>query len=169
MYKIFGAIGSIKNSEIFLKKISDFSKKNNLIIQVFDSNLIFGKNHLMSSIKHALRSMKNKKNTANSIEMEIMLYASGERQLKLAIPKMGIKKNTNKIAFIIMKEKKNISDLTIDSLLNSLNLIRFDDVLNIDGKDIKKFGINEKEITTVSLNDYEKLIIEKIALVDIIK
>jgi tRNA threonylcarbamoyladenosine modification (KEOPS) complex Cgi121 subunit len=101
--------------------------------------------------------------------MEILLYASGERQLKLAIPKMGIKKNTKKIAFILISKKDHISNYLIQKLLNYLSLKRSDDVLNIDEKNIKKFGINEKEIKTVSTDNYEKLIIEKVALVDIIK
>jgi tRNA threonylcarbamoyladenosine modification (KEOPS) complex Cgi121 subunit len=167
MYKIFGAIGLIKDSEIFLKKINEFSNNNNLKIQVFDADLIFGKNHIITSVNHAIRSIKNNKHTTNSIEMEIMLYASGERQLKLAIPKMGIKKNTKNIAFILISD--DIKNDTINKLLNFLSINRCDNVLNIKGKNLKKFGINKKEIKTVSSDNYEKLIIEKVALVDIIK
>jgi len=167
MYKIFGAIGLIKDSDIFLNKINEFSNKNNLKIQVFDADLIFGKNHIVTSINHALRSIKNNKHTTNSIEMEIMLYASGERQLKLAIPKMGIKKNTKNIAFILISD--NIKNDIIKKLLNFLSLKRCDSVLSINGKNLKKFGINEKEIKTVSSDNFEKLIIEKVAIVDIIK
>jgi len=167
MYKIFGAIGLIKDSDVFLKKINEFSNINNLKIQVFDANLIFGKNHIVTSINHALRSIENNKHTTNSIEMEIMLYASGERQLKLAIPKMGIKKNTKNIAFILISD--NITNDIIKELLNFVSLKRCDSVLSSKGKNLKKFGINEKEIKTVSADNYEKLIIEKVALVDILK
>ena len=82
MYEIFGAKGSIKNTSSFLDKITVFSKKNNVVIQVFDSDLIFGEKHIVTSINHALRSIEQNKNTTNSIAMEIMLYTSGERQLK---------------------------------------------------------------------------------------
>jgi len=167
MYKIFGAIGLIKDSDVFLKKINEFSNINNLKIQVFDANLIFGKNHIVTSINHALRSIENNKHTTNSIEMEIMLYASGERQLKLAIPKMGIKKNTKNIAFILISD--NITNDIIKKLLKFLSLERCDRVLSINGKKLEKYGINKKEIKTVSSDNYEKLIIEKVALVDIIK
>lgn len=167
MYKIFGAIGLIKDADIFLKKINEFSNKNNLKIQVFDADLIFGINHIITSINHAVRSIKNNKQTTNSIEMEIMLYVSGERQLKLAIPKMGIKKNTKNIAFILISD--NITNDIIKELLNFLSLKRCDSVLSSNGKNLKKFGINEKEIKTVSADNYEKLIIEKVALVDILK
>ena len=169
MIKIIGAKGLISNVDDFLMKISKFAKDNKITIQAFNADVIYDKNHLISAFEHAKRAMDRKTNTTNSLEMEILLYSSGERQLKLAIPKMGIKKNTKKIAFILISKKDYISNYLIQKLLNHLSLRRCDDVLNIDGKNIKKFGINEKEIKTVSTDNYEKLIIEKVALVDIIK
>jgi len=172
MYKIFGAKGSIDDTNNFIDKITVFSKKKNILIQVFDADLIFGKNHVITSINHALRAIERKKNTTNSVAMEILLYASGERQLKLAIPKMGIKYNTNKIAFILLNNINsdiNISNNLIDELLGFLSLTRCDDVLNGNEKTLKKFGIDKNEIKTITKNNYEKLVIEKIALVDIIK
>ena len=169
MFEIFGAKGSIKNTSSFLEKITVFSKKNDVVIQVFDSDLIFGKKHIITSINHALRSIEQKKNTTNSIAMEIMLYTSGERQLKLAIPKMGIKNYTKKIAFIIINNKMKIANNLIEELLKFLSLKRCDLVLNCNEKYLKKFGIGEKETKTISKNNYEKLIIEKVAFVDILK
>jgi tRNA threonylcarbamoyladenosine modification (KEOPS) complex Cgi121 subunit len=171
MYTIFGAKGFIKNKEDTLNKISIFAKKNDIIIQVFDADIIYGKNHLISSIKHALRSLERGKNTTNSIAMEIILYSSGERQLKLAIPKMGIKNYKNKIIFILFKEKNNLKNINnlIKELLKLLSLKRCDNVLNGNKDKLKKFGINKHEIKTISNKNFEKLIMEKVALVDIIK
>jgi len=164
MYKIFGAKGLIDNTDKFLDKITIFSKKNDCIIQVFDADLIFGKNHIITSIDHALRSIEQKKNTTNSIAMEIMLYVSGERQLKLAIPKMGIKNYTKKIALILISNNIKITNNFIDEFLKFLSLKRCDAVLNCNEKKLNKFGIDENEIKTISKNNYEKLVIEKVAV-----
>ena len=51
---------------------------------------------MISAVEHAIRAFERKTNTTNSLEKEIILYASGERQLKLAIPKIGIKKGNVK-------------------------------------------------------------------------
>jgi len=169
MYEIFGAEGIIDNKDKFLEKISFFSKKNNLKIQVFDADLIFGKKHIISSLNHALRVMKQNKNSTNSIEMEIMLYASGERQLKLAIPKMGIKNNTKKFAFLLISNNHIIEKNKIDDILDYLSIKRCDNVLNYNEKKIKEFGINSSELKTISKRNYERLILEKVALVDIKK
>ncbi len=170
MIKIIGAKGKIKDVDDFLEKISIFAKKNNLIIQVFDADLIFGKNHLFSAVEHAVRAISRKTNTTNSLEKEILLYASGERQLKIAIPKIGVKKGNSKIAIVLLKNKKKmISNQIIDNLLKLFDLTKDDKVLEGDENTLKRFGIKEKELKTVNKAKYNDLILEKIAMVDIIK
>ena len=91
MIQIVGARGIIREVNSFLTRVREFSQTFHCIIQVFDATVIYGEEHLVSAVTHALRAMKRNSNTTNSLEMEILLYASGERQLKLAIPKMGVK------------------------------------------------------------------------------
>jgi tRNA threonylcarbamoyladenosine modification (KEOPS) complex Cgi121 subunit len=167
MYKIIGAKGKISNIDKFLEKINSFCEKKNIVIQVFNANMIFGDKHIISAYEHAIRAFEQKTNTTNSLEMEILLYTSGERQLKLAIPKIGIKKGQVYVAFIFIGDK--ITDKLIDELLQELLFKRDDKVLEGDINTLKKFGLKESEIKTVSKDKYGGLILEKIALVDIIK
>ena len=167
MFKIIGAKGKIEDIEKFLNKIKEFSKKENITIQAFNADLIYGKNHLISAIKHAERAFSTKTNTTNTLEMEIFLYASGERQIKLAIPKMGIKKGKCNLAIILIGNK--FSEKTINNLLTQLSLKKDDLVLDGDVNTLKRFGITINEICTVEKNKFGDLILEKIALVDIIK
>jgi len=167
MIKIIGANGIISNVDNFLKEIEIFAKNKNLVIQVFDADMIYSKNHLISAYDHAVRSINRKKNSTNSLEKEILLYASGERQLKIAIPKMGIKKGKSNIAFIFINNQ--MSDKTIKDFLKFFSLSRNDDVLIGDINTLKKFGITKNEIETVTKEKFESLILEKVALVDIIK
>ena len=167
MYKIIGAKGYIPNIDKFLEKINIFCEKNSFIIQVFNAEIIFDKKHIISAYKHAKRAFKQKTNTTNSLAMEILLYVSGERQLKLAIPKIGIKKGKIDIAFIFIGKK--IPNKLINDLLQKLLLKRDDKILQGDINTLKKFGLTELEIKTISKDKYGDLILEKIALVDIIK
>ena len=170
MIKVIGAKGTIKDVDDFLEKISSFAKKNNLIIQTFDADFVFGKNHILSAVEHAFRAISRKTNTTNSLEKEILLYASGERQLKLAIPKIGVKKGNVKIAIVILKNKKKIiSNKIVDDLLKLFYLTRDDKVLEGDENTLKRFGIKEKELKTVNKAKCSDLILEKVAMVDIIK
>ena len=173
MIKVLGAQGNIKNVDNFLKKILDFSQNYSIIIQVFNADMIYGKNHLISSVEHAKRAMNGKTNTTNSLGMEILLYASGERQLKLAIPKMGIKEGQSNIALVFISINKRIKvkmiDHLIDEMLKLLSLHRNDTILEGNESVLKNFGIDENEIKTVTKDKYGDLILEKIAMVDIIK
>jgi KEOPS complex subunit Cgi121 len=167
MINIFGAKGNIQNIEEFLNQVGKYAKENNLIIQVFNADVIFGKNHLISAVEHAQRAIEQKTNTTNSLEMEILLYASGERQLKLAIPKMGIKKGKTNVAFVFLGKKTNKK--IVDGFINTFSLLRDDKVLEGDINTLRKFGFKENEIKTVSESKYGNLILEKVAMVDIIK
>ena len=99
--------------------------------------------------------------------MEILLYASGERQLKLAIPKMGIKKGKSNVAIVIIDKKTK--KYNVEDLLEMLSLEKDEKVLEGDINTLKKFGLKEEEIKTVSKSNYGNLILEKVAMVDIIK
>jgi KEOPS complex subunit Cgi121 len=170
MIKIIGAKGNIQDVDDFLKKIESFASKNGLKIQVFNADLIYGKDHIISAVEHANRSIDRKTNTTNSLEKEILLYASGERQLKLAIPKMGVKKGTGNIAFVVLNEsKRKIPEYIANDLLKYLSLEKDNLVLEGNIDTLKKFGINYEETKTVTIGKYGYLILEKVAMVDIKK
>jgi len=168
MITVVGARGTIKDVDSFLQKMNSFSQDNNVVIQAFNANVIYGQNHLISAVDHAIRAMERKTNTTNSLAMEILLYAAGERQLKLAIPKMGVKKGAANIAFVVVDDKKR-DEKSIDELLKELSLKRDDNVLEGNEDTLKSFGLNDQAIKTVTKDKYGDLILEKIAMVDIIK
>jgi len=168
MITVVGSRGTIKDVDSFLQKMNSFSQDNNVVIQAFNANVIYGQNHLISAVDHAIRAMERKTNTTNSLAMEILLYAAGERQLKLAIPKMGVEKGDSNIAFVIVDDKKR-DEKSIDELLKDLLLKRDDRVLEGNEDTLRAFGLNDKTIKTVTKDKYGDLILEKVAMVDIIK
>ncbi|MEF8848402.1 MAG: KEOPS complex subunit Cgi121 [Candidatus Thermoplasmatota archaeon] len=174
MIKIYGFRGKIQDIEHFLEETSKIVNKGKQIdFQVFDGEMIYGENHLISAYEHAKRAIKQDENTCNSLAMEILLYASGERQLKQAIPKMGIKKNSGKIVFIFFNKKIGKKTMFDESLLDSItetfSLKRDDKIIEGDINTLRKFGIEKKETSTVSENEYGDLILERVAMVDLLK
>ena len=167
--KIIGAKGYINNVDAFIKNISNYAQKNNVCIQVFNADMVYGTLHLISAFEHAIRSIKQKSSTTNSLEMELLLYASGERQLKLAIPKMGIKKGNVNIAFLFFSKNSQIDEIIINEIINKNKLQIDNKILQGDIQTLRNFGIQENEIRTVTKTKYEDLILEKVAMVDVIK
>ena len=166
MIKIVGAAGKINTIKKFLEVTGRVFNKYKIEAQFFDAEMIYGKKHLISAFNHAKRAMEQNTNTSNSLSMELLLYASGERQLKIAIPKMGIKKDKSNIAIVFLTD---VNDNIINEILDELSLKRDDKILEGDIITLKKFGLKNKEIETVTKDKYLDLILEKVSLVDIIK
>ncbi len=174
MIAVFGAHGTISDVDDFLADLSVFSKKENQIIQAFDAEVVFGSDHLISATKHAQRAFKQGTNATNSLPLEILLYAAGERQIQKAIKKIGVKRGKQKIAFVLIDSKKNAGgkqryNAIITDLLRLFHLVRDDDVLDGSIDTLHRFGIKDLEIHTIPERKYGDLILEKIALVDVIK
>ncbi len=158
--------------DLFFKQILNLSKKYKIVIQVIDADIVYGKNHLISASQHAVRAFGQKKNSTNSLAMEILLYASGERQIQRAIQKVGIKKGNVNIALVFVdevQENGKVSDTIVGKILEVLNLTRDDKVLEGDIDTLRKFGITQQELMTVPKNKHRNLILEKVAMVDVIK
>jgi KEOPS complex subunit Cgi121 len=159
--------------DLFLQHIGSLARKHSVVIQVFYADMIFGVDHIVSAVNHAVRAFKQRTNVTNSLEMEILLYASGERQIKQAIPKMGVKEGEGNIALLLFHEGKNIEHKVVDSLLeeiiDSMSLARDDRVLEADENMLEKFGIMDVERGTVAKNKYRDLVLERVAMVDVIK
>jgi KEOPS complex subunit Cgi121 len=174
MIKIVGAKGDIRDVDVFLKEILGFSKKYGVVIQVLNADLIYGENHLVSAVEHTQRAFERRRNSTNSFAMEILLYASGERQIHKGIEKIGVKEGKSNIAFVFVDKIENwapgtISDDTIEETLAALNLTRDDEVLKGNVDTLKRFGITQQELTTVPQDKQGDLILEKVAMVDVIK
>ena len=176
MITIIGATGKILNVDQCLKKIENVSTEHNIVIQIFNAETIYDEIHLRSAAEHAIRSFIQKTNTTNTLAMETVLYASGERQIQKAIKKIGVKKTANSHAFLFIGEIQEIGDASgkiskqfIQEVLTTLDLTRKDEVLKGDIDTLHRFGISDKELISVPEEHYGDLILEKIALVDIIK
>jgi tRNA threonylcarbamoyladenosine modification (KEOPS) complex Cgi121 subunit len=68
-----------------------------------------------------------------------------------------------------VKDTKILEDSWIDELLKKLSLIRDDTILEGDVDTLRRFGLKERQIKTVTKSKYGDLILEKVAMVDIIK
>jgi len=170
-FKMVGCRSTISSVNDFMVDVTNFAAKNDVGIQLLNANMIFGKEHIISAFEHAKRSLQRNEASTHSMEMELLLYASGERQIKHAIKKMGIQKGElDFIAiFLFDKEKRKKIDNIIDNFLQFFHLRKNDSVFNPDDSKLVHFGISKQAIQSVQKDQIFQLVLEKIALVDIIK
>jgi KEOPS complex subunit Cgi121 len=169
--KTFGCTGVIKDVNDLIERVNTFAELNDIEVQLFDARLIFGSEHLQSAFEHAKRSFQKGESATHSFGMELLFYASGERQITKAIKKMGIKKDVNSIisAFIFSPHLNNHIDIIIDNFIKEFSLKKNDSLIQPDETMLSMYGISKKAVSTVQDNQIFQLILEKIALVDAIK
>ena len=169
---ITGWRGILKEKERIIKKLDELRKKN-IACQLMDAEKVYGKEHLMAAINHAVRAFLYKTNSCNSLDMEILLYASGKRQIKDAIEHIGIKEKGSFVLILIgetpLPNYNGKIEKGMQNFMADFGLKRDDSVIEGSVEKLKKFGISEKEIKTVDASMYGDLILEKVAMVDVIK
>jgi KEOPS complex subunit Cgi121 len=173
IYEIAGARGQCQNKDDLIKQLKTLGTKFNITLQLFDARLVYGQDHIRSAIVHADRALANRTNLADDIAIEIMLYASGERQIKQALVKMGLKEDTDEFGFVLYSSsdthsREHLTDLC-EKILGELQFERDDSVLDGNRSVLERFGIPNKELETIPQSNWLKLILERVAMVDIIK
>ena len=152
----------IKDVEIFLSKIKEMGNGKDTVILALDADKLAGKKHLMFAIEKAIDSFKTGRNIANDLGKEIMLYASGTRQINRAM-KIGVHNGNNNIALVAIGEDVDLSAFDIMPK----------DVLQYEGSKSRAlmdiFNITDEEIKAAGVDKIPELVLERVALVDVLK
>ncbi len=90
--------------------------------------------------------------------MELLLFASGERQITAALEKLGLKEGQDGAALLIVGEGDP------DSLIRKLGLARDDSLLEGRVEMLPAFGITTEESATVDRDRVFDLVLERVAL-----
>jgi KEOPS complex subunit Cgi121 len=132
-------------------------------VQLLDSHLVFGRDHLISASEHALRAFARGTNSAFTVALETLVYASGERQIHEALTKMGLSEATEEVAIV------DLGGEVGEDLLTQLGLHRDDGVLEPGEKYLEEYGIAPGLRATVPPGAFADLVLERVALVDLLK
>jgi KEOPS complex subunit Cgi121 len=163
MIQILEGTVFIGNKELFLKKIKEISTGKNLAIQAIDADKLAGKEHLTFAIGKALDSFKKGTNVAKDLAKEIMLYAAGTRQINRAV-NIGVHDGWNNIALVAVGD---MIDLSVFDEITQHNVIRYAESKKSTLMGI--FNITEEEIIAAGADKIPELVLERVALVDVMK
>jgi KEOPS complex subunit Cgi121 len=162
MIHILEGVVSIDNVEEFLQKLNKISKEKNLTLQALDADKIAGEEHIRFAVEKAINSFNTGTNIANDLSKEIMLYAAGTRQINRAV-KLGIHKGENNIVIVAVGEAQLSGfDEIISADVLAYNASKREQLMKI-------FGITNEELEAVGEEKLPELVLERVALVDVIK
>ncbi len=148
-------------------------KNPDLSIQFFNADLIATWEHLYFAVVNAMKAFETERNISKDLAIEIMLYASAQRQIRKAIEIIGIKSNCTNIAVIIVGKTPNDIETELLSVSKYFGKQPNEKVLKLTppkNEHIRKmFGITNEEITIVTKNDnlncaLVDLVLERMAL-----
>lgn len=153
----------IKDVELFVSKIREIRKNTGIVIQALDADKLAGERHLMFAVEKAMESFKTGTNVANDPAKEILLYASGKRQINRAV-KIGMHNGMNNIVIVGIGDDFDLSSF-FD--VTPKNVLKYD--ISKKKALMEIFDITEEEITAAGEDKIPDLVIERVALVNFLK
>jgi tRNA threonylcarbamoyladenosine modification (KEOPS) complex Cgi121 subunit len=143
-----------------MQELLEAAKKSGAEVLIVDGKQVFGREHLASAIFHARKAIAEGRNSSESLAMESLLYASGERQLSSAIKKMSVSDATSSIVVVHLDGR----DLHLGKEWAPLPK-----TFAPEREDLIKYGIFDSELSTVDSGRHADLVLERVAAVDVIK
>ncbi|MEM2147429.1 MAG: KEOPS complex subunit Cgi121 [Candidatus Bathyarchaeia archaeon] len=162
----------IDNVENFLEDVKKHAGRN-VEAQFLDAELVATWQHLYFAVLNALTAFRNSENVSKSLALETLLYASAQRQIRKAMQFLGVKKESEKIALVVIGEKADETEKALTSISKVVNGQRDDTVLELCREKIaaikKAFDISDFELEAVAKKDnleeaITDIVVERVAL-----
>lgn len=153
----------IDDVEDFLRKLKRRGEEKKITVQALDADKLAGERHIRFAVKKAVNSFRTGTNIANDLAKEIMVYASGTRQISKAMG-LGIHKGENNIVLVAVGEEADLSEFNeiMPKRVLEYNESKKEAVM-------RAFNITKEEVGATGEEKIPELVLERVALVDVIK
>ena len=148
-------------AEDFLRRVSEAAQAGGSEVLVVKGELVFGSDHMRSALYHARKAIQEGRNASDSVAMETLLYSSGERQLGSAIKKMSVDRETESVVVV------RLSGTGLVPEQGWQEIPRRPPAVDMAG--LRRFGVSDRELETISVERAFELVMERVASVDILK
>lgn len=161
----------IPNLSGFLKTVSSIASENEVVIQGLNADSIAGERHLHFAIRKALRAIAAGRNIAKDPGIEIMRYAAGERQIERSFS-IGLREGENNAVFVLFGKMDNVI-LALSAIRKLIDEKPCSELLAYSSSKksgiLSLFVITEAEIEASGEEHIPELVIERVALADLLK
>lgn len=142
----------LRSRDLF-NKIEQYRERMGVFVQVFNPWMVVNDEHLQWAFTKAKKCFEHYTNLADSLEIEVLLWASGEKQIKDALVKMGIPDFSKEAVVLIEKDA--------GSFLDHMGWNEKKEDIVPSKEKLSKLGITKAEIDLI--DDPYELIFEKMA------
>ena len=121
-----------------------------ICVQFFDASFVAGFDHLRFAALDALNAFKSRASISNSLAVEILLYASAQKQIKEALNLVGIKDNTRSVVVLVVSRSAQQASSALKIVSRLIKGRRDDSLVDfVDDKIsnlLRMFNISEVEL-----------------------
>jgi len=144
---------NIKDTEEFMKAArKQLPQKTS--VQFFNAELVASWQHLYFEVLNALLAFKNGRNISKTAAMEVMLYASAQRQISKAIQLIGVKPASANVAAVIISENPENLKAALSAVSKHIGAKPDETVLELTNAKIqsirKAFKVSTQELEAVT-------------------
>lgn len=154
----------IRNRQEFLSALKALQSRHGCVIQALDADKVVSEKHLLFAARKALSALASGRNIAKDPGVEILRYASGERQIERALA-VGVSDSTERVALVIA----SLGDGCSWPDASELSGIVESDGLGCSFRSAavtEIFNISPEEIEAVGEARIPDLVLERVALVE---
>lgn len=144
-------------------------------IQFFDGEHVAGKEHLEIAAINAIHAFKAGNNISRSMAMETLLYASAQRQIDVALGKLGVTRSSQTVGLVAFSETRDGAE-ELERKIAQLVKTEMNDAVLDDWSEQKGsrimaiYGIAKSELEAIRMpgqgfeEAIRKAVIERVAL-----
>lgn len=159
--------GHVSDLKALLAHVQTHGSHYECELQLLDATRVMGPDHLQSAAQHATRAFTEGRNAAATRALETLRYASGERQIAKALQKMGLREGEQvPVAVVALGER---AEEALAAIPGSFGWHRDDTLLAPDPAALPAFGITDEERAITPPERWPDLVLERVALVDVLK
>jgi KEOPS complex subunit Cgi121 len=154
----------VNDTTAVIKQVNGIARETASTIVLFDAEKVAGSDHIRSAVWHANRSFTCGKSISRTLAMEILLYASGQRQCSLAL-RFGLHAGENVLFVMIFGGDAELAW----KLLSQIVIPEMHGVTASREILMEEFGITMEELVVVGVERIGELVIERVALMNVYK
>jgi KEOPS complex subunit Cgi121 len=158
---------TIREKGKFLEALREIQSSSECHIQALDAGKVACERHLTFAARKALKAFSEGRNVAKDLGVEILRYASGQRQIERALS-MGLADDTERIALVAICGSPEGSR-SLDLCLSRLSRIVEADGLGCSFREDAiraAFEITDQELSAAGGERIPDLVLERVALTD---
>ncbi|MDI6718660.1 MAG: KEOPS complex subunit Cgi121 [Methanomicrobiales archaeon] len=165
--EILQAVFCTEDPSRFVQELRRLARTFGIAIVSFDAEKMAGRAHVEAALRHARRSCRRGDCIASSFEMEALLYAAGTRQCALAAG-FGVHAGWNR-AYIALCPPSPPAAAALEGLVAMVE----EDWEILPAEKRRRladlFGITPQEIEAAGPDRIPDLVLERVALLDVLK